>query len=247
MHAEGRNILFLHKINCLCELAVIAERAIVGSWIILIIRSEQDSQNWLSVDCLPPWLRELKCIELCFWFDIVWYYLCSTWIKQTIDAYFSPIDLTLNRLHVTGFLRVIYAILNASVILKRNETRGGNLLLSGTVRKKNYLVWNKTKVYMTSTSKRILPIHSFAYSSTSYSWYYDLAYTKTGDSIEGALWLASQTPNILCYLPPRNSGKNCPSWHPWQAKKSSKFIFCGIYYLTVLVHSTTTIHLSVGG
>jgi len=57
-------------------------------------------------------------------------------------------------LPVTGFLRVIYAILNASVILERNEmrlarnekrlernetrlarneTRGGNLLLSGTV------------------------------------------------------------------------------------------------------------------
>ena len=50
-------------------------------------------------------------------------------------------------LPVTGFLRVIYTILNASVILERNEkrlernetrlarneTRGGNLLLSGTV------------------------------------------------------------------------------------------------------------------
>ena len=57
-------------------------------------------------------------------------------------------------LHMSGFLRVIYAILNASVILERNEThlarnekrlarnearlarnetRGGNLLLSGTV------------------------------------------------------------------------------------------------------------------
>ena len=57
-------------------------------------------------------------------------------------------------LHITDFLRVIYAILNASVILERNEkclernekrlernetrltrneTRGGNLLLGGTV------------------------------------------------------------------------------------------------------------------
>ena len=50
-------------------------------------------------------------------------------------------------LHITGFLRVTYAILNASVILERNEkrlernethltrneTRGGNLLLIGTV------------------------------------------------------------------------------------------------------------------
>ena len=26
-----------------------------------------------------------------------------------------------------------------------------------------------------------------------------------------------------------------------------KFIFCGVYYLTVLVYAKTTIHLSVGG
>ena len=52
-----------------------------------------------------------------------------------------------NRLHKSGLLRVIYAILNASVILERNETRlarnetrlvtnearGGKLPLSGTV------------------------------------------------------------------------------------------------------------------
>ena len=41
---------------------------------------------------------------------------------------------------MSGFLHVIYAILNTSVILERNETcltrnemRGGNLPLSGTV------------------------------------------------------------------------------------------------------------------
>ena len=28
------------------------------------------------------------------------------------------------------------------------------------------------------------------------------------DSVEGPLWLASQTPIILCYLPQSNSGKN---------------------------------------
>ena len=82
-------------------------------------------------------------------------------MEQTIDAYFGPIDLTSNRLHVTGFLRVIYAILNASVILERNEmrlarnekclernetrlarneTRGGNLILSGTVQTEKYNV-----------------------------------------------------------------------------------------------------------
>ena len=32
-----------------------------------------------------------------------------------------------------------------------------------------------------------------------------LVYTKTVISIEGALWLASQTSNILCYLPPSYS------------------------------------------
>ena len=34
---------------------------------------------------------------------------------------------------------------------------------------------------------------------------------------------------------------------PWQVKKSSKLIVCGVYYLTVLVYTKTTIHLSVGG
>ena len=84
----------------------------------------------------------------------------------------GPIDLPLNcratiLTHKTGFLRVIYAILNASVILERNkkclernekclernetrltrnetrlarnETRGGNLLLGGTVHLKKSL------------------------------------------------------------------------------------------------------------
>ena len=58
--------------------------------------------------------------------------------KQTVEQ--QP-------LHMSGFLRVICAILNASVIIERNETRlarnekclarnemrGGNLPLSGTV------------------------------------------------------------------------------------------------------------------
>ena len=75
-----------------------------------------------------------------------------------------------------------------------------------------------------------------------------LVYTKTVYGVEGALWLASQTPNILCYLPPSNSGKKRrPGLHPWHAKKSSKLIFCGVYKLAVLVYTKTTIHLSVGG
>ena len=35
--------------------------------------------------------------------------------------------------------------------------------------------------------------------------------------------------------------------YPWQVKKSSKLIFCGVYYLTVLVYTKTAIHLSIGG
>ena len=35
-----------------------------------------------------------------------------------------------------------------------------------------------------------------------------LVYTKTVDSVKCAHWLACQTPNILHYLPPSNSGKN---------------------------------------
>ena len=31
------------------------------------------------------------------------------------------------------------------------------------------------------------------------------------------------------------------------SEKSSKLIFCGVYYLTVLVYTKTTIYLSVGG
>ena len=61
-----------------------------------------------------------------------------------------------------------------------------------------------------------------------------------------ACWLACQTPDILCYLPPSNSGENGVRLCPWQVKESSKLIVCGVYYLTVLVYTKTTIHLSVG-
>ena len=54
-----------------------------------------------------------------------------------------------------------------------------------------------------------------------------LVYTKTVDSVELARLLARQTPDILCYLPPSNSGKNGrPDLHPCQVKKTSKLIFC---------------------
>ena len=35
-----------------------------------------------------------------------------------------------------------------------------------------------------------------------------LVYTKTVDSVDGARWLARQTPDILCTLPPSNSNEN---------------------------------------
>ena len=54
---------------------------------------------------------------------------------------------------------------------------------------------------------------------------------------------------IVNYLPPSNSRENGVRFASVtsEAKKSSKIIFCGVYYLTVLVYTKTTIHLSVGG
>ena len=72
-------------------------------------------------------------------------------------------------------------------------------------------------------------------------------YTKTVDSVDGERWLARQTLDILCYLPPSNWREMASGLHPWQVKKSSKLIVCGVYYLTVLVYTKTTIHLSVDG
>ena len=43
-----------------------------------------------------------------------------------------------------------------------------------------------------------------------------------------------------------NGGRFCPS-SKYQLKLSNFIIFNGVYYLTVLVHTKTTIHLSVGG
>ena len=92
-HAESRNVFLLRKIKCLFELAVIAERANVGNW---IIQSEQDSQNQLFAPVIAR--IETHVTLLVVTFDVR-YYLCSIWIEQTIDAYFmldGPIDLTTN-------------------------------------------------------------------------------------------------------------------------------------------------------
>ena len=59
-------------------------------------------------------------------------------------------------------------------------------------------------------------------------------------------WLVKLRISCAIYL--RATGEKITSGlHPWQVKKSSKLIICGICYLTVLVYTKTTIHLSVGG
>ena len=55
------------------------------------------------------------------------------------------------------------------------------------------------------------------------------------DSAEGALRLASQTPNILCNFATQEKMASRFASVTKQVKKSSKLIFCGVYYLCVLV------------
>ena len=74
-----------------------------------------------------------------------------------------------------------------------------------------------------------------------------LVYTKTVDSVKRARWLTRQTPNILCYLPPSNSGKMASRFASVTSEEIIQINFCGVYYFTVLVYIKTTIHLSVGG
>ena len=83
----------VRKIKCLFDLAVIAERANVGNW---IIQSEQDSQNQLFAPVIAR--IETHVTLLVVTFDVR-YYLSSIRIEQMIDAYFmldGPIDLTTN-------------------------------------------------------------------------------------------------------------------------------------------------------
>ena len=61
------------------------------------------------------------------------------------------------------------------------------------------LVWYILKQSFTSMSEKVEDIYLGKYPP--------LVYTKTVDSVKRARWLARQTPNILCYLPPSNSGK----------------------------------------
>lgn len=62
-------------------------------------------------------------------------------------------------------------------------------------------------------------------------------YTKTVDTVEGALWLATHTPNILCYQP--SNGIYERKYLNRCRNKRVKIIFCVLYYLTVLEYTTT--------
>ena len=68
-----------------------------------------------------------------------------------------------------------------------------------------------------------------------------LVYTTTVDSVEGALRLARQTPNILCYLPSSNSGKMVSRFESVTSKKIIQINFCGLCYLTVLVYTKVSV------
>ena len=59
-------------------------------------------------------------------------------------------------------------------------------------------------------------------------------------------WLVKLRISCAIYLRGTQE-KMASSLHPWQVKKSSKLIVCVVYYLTALVYTKTTIHLSVGG
>ena len=94
----------------------------------------------------------------------------------------------------------------------------------------------------------VLTHHLTEYSPAKTGEYPRLVYTKTVDSVEGARWLASQTPNIHCYLPLSNSRKNgVPVCIHDKRRNHPNSFFCGLYYLTVSVYTKTAIHLSVGG
>ena len=59
-------------------------------------------------------------------------------------------------------------------------------------------------------------------------------------------WLVKHRISCAIYLRATRE-KMASGLYPWQVKKSSKLIVCGVYYLTFLVYTKTFIHLSVGG
>ena len=59
-------------------------------------------------------------------------------------------------------------------------------------------------------------------------------------------WLVKLRISCAIYLR-ATPEKMASGLNAWRVKKSSTLIVCGVYYLTVLVYTKTTIHLSVGG
>ena len=72
-------------------------------------------------------------------------------------------------------------------------------------------------------------------------------YQNSGQHWTSALIGTSNSEYPLLFALKQLRKKWHPCLHPWQVKKSSKLIFCGVYYLTFLVFTKTTIHLSVSG
>ena len=95
----------------------------------------------------------------------------------------------------------VYPIKRYYNILKFEFSATLLLKLAKTQSLKCYMIWLHRHI-----SKHFLVKSSFKYGSTIR--YPILVYTKTVDNVEGARWLARQTPNILCYLPPSNSREN---------------------------------------
>ena len=70
---------------------------------------------------------------------------------------------------------------------------------------------------------------------------------SSAKTVDSARWLVRQTPNILCVLPPSNSRENGVPVCIRDKWRNDLNNFCGVYYLTVLVYTKTTIHPSIGG
>ena len=60
-----------------------------------------------------------------------------------------------------------------------------------------------------------------------------LVYTKTVDSVERGRWLARQTPNILCYLPPRTREKMASRFASVTSEENIQINFFVLYIISL--------------
>jgi len=67
------------------------------------------------------------------------------------------------------------------------------------------------------------------------------------DSVEGARWLVRQTRISRAIYLRATREKMASRFASVKSEEMIQIIFCGLYYLTVLVYTKTTILLSVGG